>query len=72
MQMYREQRKNLVSANVYGRRGDNPVVFVTDSISQPDFGSIGCNQEAASTSGTGAYTKAGTDSVRPVSQPGFN
>jgi hypothetical protein len=64
------QRKNLASANVFGRRNDVGVISIGDSLSNPDF-SLGAGPEIFSASGT--KTAVGTDSVRPlsVSRPGI-
>lgn len=64
----RQQRKNVASANIYGRRYDNARGIssaVSDSMSQPDFSIGRVAVEVPSSSGPG--TAAGTDSVRPVS-----
>lgn len=44
---FRKQRKNLASANVFGRRDKaaRGIISVTDSMSQPDF-SMGVGAEA--------------------------
>ena len=72
---FRMRRKELASANVFGR-GNKRVKSnagglssITDSISQPDF-SMG-NPAADIQSVTGLGTAAGTDSVRPGSNPGM-
>ena len=72
MMNFKQQRKNLASAGMFGRRGEASRVIsgaVTDSMSQPDF-SMGMQQEVQSVSGPGG-TAAGTDSVRPMSNPGY-